>query len=79
MDAAVYDLPFASLPTRKPRTPAECPIPDFEKFSRSGPSLRLRRNRQAIACQVYRDWDVTLQLFEQLTTAARDEQLRNLP
>ena len=28
-------------------------MPDFEKFSLSGPSLRLRRNRQAIACQVY--------------------------
>jgi hypothetical protein len=28
-------------------------MPDFEKFSRSGPSLRLRRKRQAIASQVY--------------------------
>lgn len=53
MDAAVYVRPFASVPTRKPRTPAETPMPDLEKFSLSGPSLRLRRNRQAIACQVY--------------------------
>jgi hypothetical protein len=44
MEAAEHDLPFASLPTRKPRTPTEYPTPDFEKFSLSGPSLRLRRN-----------------------------------
>jgi hypothetical protein len=28
-------------------------MPDFEKFSLTGPSLRLRRNRQPIVCQVY--------------------------
>lgn len=29
----------------------------FEKFRRSGPSLRLRRKRHPIACQVYLDGD----------------------
>jgi hypothetical protein len=28
-------------------------MPDLEKFSLSGPSLRLRQNRQAMTCQVY--------------------------
>jgi hypothetical protein len=54
MEAAVYDLPLASLPTRKPRTPTEYPTPDFDKFSLSGPSLRLRRKPQPMTPQFYR-------------------------
>jgi hypothetical protein len=53
MDAAVYGLPLASLPTREPRTPTEYPTPDFEKFSLSGPSLRLRRRPQPMSSQFY--------------------------
>ena len=53
MEAAVYDLPLASLPTRNPRAPTEYPTPDFEKFSLSGPSLRLRRKPQPITPQFY--------------------------
>jgi hypothetical protein len=53
MDAAVYDLPFASVPTRKPRTPMEVPMPDLDRFSLSGPSLMLLRNRQAMFPQFY--------------------------
>jgi hypothetical protein len=54
MEAAVYDLPLASVPTRKPRTPMEVPMPDLDRFNLSGPSLMLLRNRHAIRCQVYR-------------------------
>jgi len=50
----VYDLPLASLPTRKPRTPMEVPTPDLDRFNRSGPSLMLLRNRHAITPQFYR-------------------------
>ena len=53
MEVAVYDLPFASLPTRKPRTPMEVPMPDLDRFSLSGPSLMLLRNRHTIRSQVY--------------------------
>ena len=53
MDAAVYDLPFASVPTRKPRTPMEVPTPDLDRFNRSGPILMLLRNRHAMTPQFY--------------------------
>jgi len=51
MEAAVYDLPLASVPTRKPRTPMEVPMPDFDRFNLSGPSLMLLRNRHAMSPQ----------------------------
>lgn len=53
MEAAVYDLPLASVPTRKPRTPIEVPIPDLDRFKRSGPSLMLLRKRHAMSRQFY--------------------------
>jgi hypothetical protein len=51
MEAAVYALPLASLPTRKPRPPMEYPTPDLERLSRTGPSLRLLRNRHAMTAK----------------------------
>ncbi len=54
MEVAVYDLPLASVPTRKPRTPMEVPTPDLDRFNLSGPKLKLLRNRHAIRRQVYR-------------------------
>jgi hypothetical protein len=53
MEAAAYDLPFASVPTRKPRTPMEVPMPDLDRFNLSGPSLMLLRNRHAMSPQFY--------------------------
>jgi hypothetical protein len=54
MEAAVYDLPFASWPTRKPCTPMEVPMPDLDRFNLIGPSLMLLRNRHAMSRQFYR-------------------------
>ena len=44
----MYDRPFASVPTRKPRTPMEVPMPDLDRFSRMGPIFRLLRKRHVI-------------------------------
>jgi hypothetical protein len=54
METAVYDLPLASVPTRKPRTPMEVPTPDLDRLSLSGPSLMLLRIRHAMTPQFYR-------------------------
>lgn len=48
MEAAVYDRPLASLPTRKPRPPMEYPTPDLDRFNRIGPSFMLRRKPHPI-------------------------------